>query len=152
MAVNCGDDQTFTITPAGCYQIADVLVDGISVGAVTSYTFTDVAANHTIAASFAQTTYTITASAGTGGIDRPERCGRRRTAAPIRPSRSRRRAAYQIADVLVDGVSVGAVASYTFTDVTANHTIAATFAADDLHHHRLGRNRRLDQPERCRWP
>ena len=30
--------------------------------------------------------------------------------------------------VLVDGNSVGAVASYTFTNVQANHTIAASFA------------------------
>ena len=43
--------------------MADVLVDGVSVGAVTSYTFTDVTADHTIAASFAINTYTITASA-----------------------------------------------------------------------------------------
>jgi hypothetical protein len=35
-----------------------------------------------------------------------------------------------IADVLVDGQSVGAVASYTFTNVTTSHTIAASFAAD----------------------
>jgi hypothetical protein len=35
-----------------------------------------------------------------------------------------------IADVVVDGVSVGAVASYTFTNVTAVHTIAANFAID----------------------
>jgi hypothetical protein len=35
-----------------------------------------------------------------------------------------------VADVLVDGASVGAVTSYTFTNVTANHTIAASFAAD----------------------
>ena len=48
-----------------------MLVDGVSVGAVASYTFTDVAANHTIAASFAQTTYTITASAGAGGSINP---------------------------------------------------------------------------------
>ena len=32
-----------------------------------------------------------------------------------------------IDDVLVDGVSVGAVASYTFTNVRADHTISATF-------------------------
>jgi hypothetical protein len=31
--------------------------------------------------------------------------------------------------VTVDGASVGAVTTYTFTNVTANHTIAATFAA-----------------------
>ena len=42
MAVNYGADQTFTITPDACYHIADVLVDGVSVGAVTSYTFTNV--------------------------------------------------------------------------------------------------------------
>ena len=47
-----GDDQSFTITPDSGYQVADVLVDGASVGAVTSYTFTNVQANHTIAASF----------------------------------------------------------------------------------------------------
>src|SRR5207249_1980489 len=34
---------------------------------------------------------------------------------------------YHISDVTVDGASVGAVSSYTFTNVTANHTIAAAF-------------------------
>ncbi len=38
---------------------------------------------------------------------------------------------YHIAGVLVDGTSVGAVASYTFTNVTAAHTISATFALRD---------------------
>ncbi len=50
--VASGSDLTFTITPDAGYHIADVLVDGASVGAVGSYTFTDVTANHTIAASF----------------------------------------------------------------------------------------------------
>src|SRR5208282_5567876 len=36
---------------------------------------------------------------------------------------------YTISSVLVDGASVGAVASYTFSNVTANHTISASFAA-----------------------
>jgi hypothetical protein len=36
---------------------------------------------------------------------------------------------YIIADVLVDGGSVGAVASYEFINVTAGHTIAASFIA-----------------------
>jgi hypothetical protein len=38
---------------------------------------------------------------------------------------------YHVTDVVVDGSSVGAVASYTFTNVLANHTIAATFAIND---------------------
>ena len=42
-------------------------MEGVSVGAVASYTFTGGVANHTIAASFAIDTYTITASAGANG-------------------------------------------------------------------------------------
>ena len=38
-------------------------------------------------------------------------------------------AGYAISDVKVDGVSVGKVASYTFGNLTANHTIQASFAA-----------------------
>ena len=45
-------DKTFTITPDSGYEIADVLVDGKSVGAQPSYTFKDVRSNHTISASF----------------------------------------------------------------------------------------------------
>ena len=67
MSVNHGANQSFTITPDANYHVADVLVDAASVGAVTSYTFTNVTANHTIAASFAIDTYTITASAGSNG-------------------------------------------------------------------------------------
>lgn len=50
-----GSDQTFTITPGSGYEIADVLVDGSSVGAVSSYTFEDVRENHAISASFKST-------------------------------------------------------------------------------------------------
>src|SRR5204862_95929 len=50
--VNCGDNQSYSITADACYHIADVLVDGSSVGAVASYTFSDVQANHTISATF----------------------------------------------------------------------------------------------------
>lgn len=45
-------DKTFTITPDSGYEIADVLVDGKSVGARSSYTFEDVRSNHTISVSF----------------------------------------------------------------------------------------------------
>ncbi|MFZ2887328.1 MAG: MBG domain-containing protein, partial [Minisyncoccia bacterium] len=38
---------------------------------------------------------------------------------------------FHVNDVLVDGASIGAVASHTFSDVTANHTISATFAANE---------------------
>ena len=43
-----GESKTFTITPDSGYHIKDVLVDGKSVGAVSTYTFKEVVADHTI--------------------------------------------------------------------------------------------------------
>ena len=51
--VDEGGSQTFNFTPDPGYHIADVLVDGISVGAVAGYTFGNVTDNHTIAVTFA---------------------------------------------------------------------------------------------------
>jgi hypothetical protein len=47
-----GSSQTLTISADPGYSIVDVKVDGASVGAVTSYTFSDIAADHTISAFF----------------------------------------------------------------------------------------------------
>ena len=55
VSVKEGASQTFAITASEGYAIADVLVDGQSVGAVDSYTFENVTANHTIAALFTKT-------------------------------------------------------------------------------------------------
>ena len=127
VAVMSGATQTFTITPNYGYSIANVLIDGSSVGSVSSYTFTNVTTTHTIAASFATSSNTITASAGTGGSISPSGSvnvafGSNQTFT-ISPNTG-----YSITGVLVDGSSVGSVSSYTFTNVTATHTIAASFA------------------------
>lgn len=50
--VDVGDSPTFNIIPNLGYAVSDVMVDGISIGAVASYTFTNVTTDHTIAASF----------------------------------------------------------------------------------------------------
>lgn len=127
--LNYNGSQAYTITPSTGYHVADVLVDGSSVGAAGSYTFTDVQSNHTIAATFAINTYTITASAGSNGsISSPGATTVNyggSQAYTITPTTG-----YHVADVLVDGSSVGAVASYTFSNVNSNHTIAATFTID----------------------
>jgi hypothetical protein len=125
--VGCGGDQSFAVAADPCYLIADVKVDGTSMGALSSYTFTNVQASHTIDATFAITTYTVAASAGTGGAIAPSgdvtvNCGSDQAFAVAA------NACYSIADVAVDGSSVGAVSGYTFTNVQAAHTIAATFA------------------------
>ena len=51
--VASGGSQTFTVTPSNGYQVGSLLVDGTNMGALTTYTFSNVTANHTISASFA---------------------------------------------------------------------------------------------------
>jgi hypothetical protein len=50
--VNSGSNKSYSITATSTYAISDVLVDGASVGATSSYTFTNVQTNHTISATF----------------------------------------------------------------------------------------------------
>ena len=49
-----GESKTFTITPDSGYRIKDVLVEDVSVGAVSTYKFENVVDNHTIHATFAR--------------------------------------------------------------------------------------------------
>jgi pimeloyl-ACP methyl ester carboxylesterase len=130
VTVGCGGSQAFTITPSGCYQVADVLVDGVSVGARPSYTFTNVQTNHTISASFSTAAgYSITSSAGSNGSISPSGsvsvpCGGSQSFT-MTPS-----PCYHVQSVVVDGTSVGAPGSYTFSNVQASHTISVSFTLD----------------------
>jgi hypothetical protein len=47
-----GGSQSFTITPDPGYQVLNVLVDNVSIGAVDEYAFTNVSSDHTIYAVF----------------------------------------------------------------------------------------------------
>ncbi len=131
VSANLGDSQTFTITPNPGYHVVDVLVDGATAGPVASYTFKNVSASHTIAATFALNTYTITPIAGSNGSISPSGVvtinhGGNQTYT-ITPNTG-----YHVASVTVDGASVGAVSSYTFNKLESNHTIAVQFAANDF--------------------
>ncbi len=133
-----GEDQSFAITPDTGYEISDVLIDGKSTGKVEQYTFTDIQQNHTIQASFIKKlsppsatstpTYIITATAETGGTIEPfgsiQLQKGEEQSFTIAPD-----AGYEIYDVLVDDVSIGAESSYTFDDIQQNHTIQASFIA-----------------------
>ncbi len=95
ITVNSGDAKTFIITPDTGYKIKDVKVDGISVGAVSSYTFTNITSNHTIEAIFEKQTTQIviilrigntnfTANGETRTLDSPPVIKNGRTLLPIR--------------------------------------------------------------------
>jgi mono/diheme cytochrome c family protein len=129
LTINGGASQAFTITPAAGFEVLSVIVDGANMGAVTTYTFTNVSASHTIDVYFKQITYTILTTAGAGGSISPVGPRTLNIGASVTFTMTPA-AGYHINDVLVDGASVGSVATYTFTNVTANHTITATFAAN----------------------
>ncbi len=200
VTVDYGSSQTFTIAPIPHYHVADVLVDGTSVGAVSGYAFANVTASHSIkaifavdqkklttsvvgkgavspdhgdysyeavvsitatpdigwrfvgwggdasgaanpitvtmdddkeiSATFAAATGKITATADGNGSIRPSG----ETLVPYGASRTfiiTPFAHYHVTDVTVDGSSVGAVSSYTFSGVEADHTIKASFSPDE---------------------
>jgi len=127
VTVNSGDSAVFAISPALNYHISDVVVDGGSVGAVGTYMFRDVEANHTIVASFAMTGYTITATAGANGTISP--------AGPVAINSGTDTTitmtpgmGYHIDSVFVDGAYAGNTSPYHFTNVQGNHTISVKFA------------------------
>jgi hypothetical protein len=107
-----------------CRQIAEVRVDGSSVGPVASYTFTNVQVNDAIAASYAADSITITSTAGAKGSVSPASaavaCGGdlKVTITPENP--------YQVASLTVDGDPVTVATSYVFANVHANHALHAT--------------------------
>jgi C1A family cysteine protease len=191
---------TYTIAPNAGYTVDNVIVNGVAQGAITSYSFNNVNANHTISATFraigsnftlnvsslgrggvslspegptypsgtvvtltagagpgfrfanwsgdvsgtanpvtitmnsnknvtanfALLTYTITATAGANGTITPAGISTvsylNNINYTITPN-----SGYVIDNVTVNGTSQGAITTYAFNNVTANHTISATF-------------------------
>ena len=124
--VTDGGSQTFNISSDPAYQVQDVLVDGASQGILFAYTFTNVTTDHTLEAHFIPREYVINAAAGTGGSIDPAGSiiigHGQNQGFIITPEEG-----YEILNVFVDGMSIGPVSSYNFSDVQAGHTIYAMF-------------------------
>jgi hypothetical protein len=122
-----GDDITFEITPVAGYHIDDVLVNGESVGAVSSYTFENVTEDgQTIHAEFAINIYQVTVTHegnGTitpdGVIDAPHGSS---IVFELTPDEG-----HQVADIRINGQSVGAHDNYVLSNITGNRTVHAVF-------------------------
>ena len=136
VSVAQGDSQTFTINPNVGSTINSVTVDGVAQTITNpttmSYTFPNVITTHTITAKFTTgASKTITSSAGAGGQIFPPISG---SGGPVSVAYGADQlfaiapnGGYVIADVVVDGVSKGTKASYTFFNVQNDHTITASF-------------------------
>jgi hypothetical protein len=141
--VRKGESKTFTITPNPGYWIYDVQVDGVE-GIIpptpdsTSYTFTNVTANHSIRVSFMhgddKSIYLIHAFAVPRGAGMISPNGAvmvkkgKNTAFTITPN-----SGYKIKDVFVDDKPQGALTEYTFTNVTTSHNIGAFFIPTNVY-------------------
>jgi hypothetical protein len=122
-----GESQAFNIAANAGYAIEDVVVNNVSKGPISTYTFSNIQSNSTITASFNQVCCTITSIAGVGGSIIPSGAisvafGSNQTFT-IAPD-----SGYLIDDVKIDNISQGPITSYTFTNTDSNHTITASFA------------------------
>ena len=122
---------TVTATPNSGYHFVRWTENGAEVSTSASYSFT-LTADRTLTAVFSRNSsggyscYTIEATAGAGGSISPSgnvsvREGRDQTFT-ITPDKG-----YAVANVKIDGKSIGAVKSYTFENVRRTHTIEVIF-------------------------
>lgn len=122
-----GESQEFIITPDTGYVIENVLVDGVSQGALDSYTFSGVSADHTIEAVYAEVPNSIVATAGDGGSISPEGAlffnGGEDQEFTVRADEG-----YEFNYYIVDNQFIVHETSYLFEDIYGKHTIKAVFA------------------------
>ncbi len=126
ISVAAGANRAFTITPAAGYAVSSIAIDGVHIGTMTNYSFTNVRGAHSISATFAHPSFSVYASAAKSGTIFPAgdvavTPGANQTFT-ITPN-----AGYEVQDVSLDGVSVGAVTSYTINNVQAKHIVLAKF-------------------------
>jgi hypothetical protein len=135
ISVNNGQSQTFVFTPNTGYYVSKVLIDGQNnpdAASAGSYTFENVTTAHTIKVEFAIYKYTLSASVNGGGTIFPS--------GPIIVNYGATQSYtitasndYRIKNLVIDGVvktdaADESVFIYTFTNITADHTIVANFS------------------------
>ena len=126
ITVSCESNQTFSFIPGAGNEIESVVIDGNSKGKISTYTFENIIADHTMVVNFQTSSFTIVATSGLNGSIDPSGnvsvdAGSSKTFT-ITPDSD-----YVIDDVLVDGSSVGNDSTYTFDNINDNHTIDASF-------------------------
>ncbi|MBS4027615.1 MAG: hypothetical protein KGZ58_03165, partial [Ignavibacteriales bacterium] len=128
VTTNYGTSQTFTITPNTGYHIVNVTINGeVNLGAVTQHTFTNIASNYSLAATFEINGYVIVASAGTNGSIAPSGNVNVNYGSDQNFTITSNEG-YHIDSVFVDGEYIGDDAEYEFSALDTNHTISVLFA------------------------
>jgi hypothetical protein len=121
-----GSNQKFSFTPAAGYHVDTVFVDGIVQPPDTTYTLTNLSANHSITVTFAINHYKITATAGVNGSVVPagliDVVYGDSMAFVFHPD-----SACRVDSVFIDSVYAGKDTACVFRHITANHTLNVRF-------------------------
>ncbi|MCR4902034.1 MAG: hypothetical protein K6A23_04185, partial [Butyrivibrio sp.] len=150
LSVDSGDSITFTVTPDSDYTFSALYLDGnklsstdytVSDGIVT-YELTDITAAHTVNAEFEQTTFTITASvnnsdAGTISLSSDSESYMTDTDKYVMNSditfEFTANTGYELTSLTIDDEEVAYTSSsYTFSSLSADHTIVANFTVSEI--------------------
>ena len=132
--INYGADTNILIIPNNGYLIDTLIIDGIITPAKSLIEFTNVQVNHTIYVTFKIVpiiikTYTISASSSNGGVISPAGTSvvnsGNNISYTITPNNG-----YLLDSLIVDDIKVTNATTYTFSNVTTNHTIKAVFKID----------------------
>ena len=126
LPVGCNDSITYNFIPDSCYEVNDVVINGMSVGPVPTYTFTNISSDINLNVSFKSITPKIIAASGPNGCTVPTGslsvvCGTDQLI-EIKPD-----TCFIIDDVFVNGVSQGPISSFTFSNVQEPQVIFALF-------------------------
>jgi len=133
-----GQDQKFRFVPDECYEITEMRVDGVSVDVTHSHTFGNVSEDHVIHAVFTlkkechattesqPANYRISATSQGDGSVIPsgdvlllKGHAQKFTFEPAK--------CHAVANVIINGVSVGAIQNFTFENIQAASSIHAVF-------------------------
>ena len=124
--VNYGARPIYTISENTGYVLDSLIVNGIKVSNVNTYIFDSVKSNQTIRVTFKLKTFTITASAGTGGSISPR--GDTVVNYGARPTYTiTKNTGYELDSLIANGIKVSNVFPYIFDSVKSNQTIRVTF-------------------------
>ena len=128
-----GSNKYLHISKRQGYKLTSVILDDSSQtipsqteasGEVMTISLENITSNHNLVVTSEPFKYTITTSAGSNGSITPSATVNYGSSKTINMSPS---TGYEVNEVIVDGVNKGRITTYTFNNITDNHTISVTF-------------------------
>jgi hypothetical protein len=130
-----GNNQSYTITPDSGHTISSIKVDGVNQTITNAsgqtYTFTNVVMDHIIDVKFSHVIQVFVNDA-TGGTVSPSSATVSVVDGADQTFNFSANSGYYISAIRVDTVDQGAISSYSFTNVTTDHTVDVYFTPDTV--------------------